>query len=137
MKQGSDTTWSSGVSIAYSVDGLSKGSYSFVVYFFDASNNSVSDTVIVTVSDATNPTVNSPSDVDYNEGETGNTINWIGSDTYPDYYRVFRNGVKEGTDSSWSSGVSVAYDVDGLSKGTYTYVIHFFDVSNNRFKLSN
>ena len=113
------------------VDGRSLGTYTYEIHFFDTTNNTISDTVVVTVSDSTTPTTTAPANINYNEGTTGNNITWTGTDTNADYYRLYLDGVKQGSDITWTSGVDVVIDVDGLPLGTYTYVIHFFDTTNN------
>ncbi|MCY3410656.1 MAG: hypothetical protein INQ03_03365 [Candidatus Heimdallarchaeota archaeon] len=129
-KEGDDVSWTNGT-ISIDIDGLLVGEYNYTIWIFDASNNSISDTVIITVIDTTLPVVNSPLDITYGEGEINNNITWSATDAYPDYYRVFKDGIQVGVDAAWTSGESIVLDIDGLQKGEYSYVIYYFDASNN------
>lgn len=80
--------------------------------------------------DVTPPDLNSPSDVTYYEGSTGNTINWIGGDRHPGVYNVTLDGNIYITDSTWFNG-TITVNVDGLSSGTHTVVISLYDTSGN------
>ena len=69
------------------------------------------------------PIVNSPLDIIYVEGDTGNNITWEISDDDPSYWLVFRDGVHI-DDSSWENkNETVIVDVDGLTVGNYMFMI--------------
>ncbi|MFW9804275.1 MAG: DUF2341 domain-containing protein, partial [Candidatus Thorarchaeota archaeon] len=68
-------TWV-GAETSISVDGLSLGTHNLTIKVFDMHSNSVTDTMYVTVEDTTNPIINHPPDVIYNETSTGNMIQW-------------------------------------------------------------
>jgi len=72
------------------------------------------------------PTLNQPSDVSYTEGETGNSISWIATDTDPSTYTISQDGFQIAS-GSWNSGSSIVIDIDGLVQGTYQYTIEVFD----------
>ncbi len=125
----SSGSWSSGVGIAYDIDGLSEGTYNFTIALMDVDGFSVSDTVWVTVTPAhtpTPPSINHPADITYIEGTTGYSIVWTGTDDNPSTYSIYRDGTLFSS-GSWSSGVGIAYDIDGLSEGTYNFTIVLFD----------
>jgi hypothetical protein len=124
-----DTVWSNGT-ITVAIDGLSVGTYTIIIQVYDLYNNSRSDTVIVTVVDATLPDLDSPSDFSYTEGTTGNTISWIAGDRHPDLYNITLDGNLYIPDSTWSNG-TIIIDVDGLSLGPHTIVITLYDSSGN------
>ncbi|MHA2029611.1 MAG: beta strand repeat-containing protein, partial [Candidatus Kariarchaeaceae archaeon] len=126
----SSSVWGSGIPIVYSVDGYAKGTYNVTITVFDTSNNSKSDTVIVIVNDTTNPSVNSPTDAQYSEGSTGNTIDWTSTENYPETYIIYQNGSQIDT-NSWTSGIPINHDINGLPKGGYNFTIIIFDASNN------
>ena len=68
--------------------------------------------------------ISQPPDISYTEGDTGTTISWeVTSNliTNPTY-NITRDEVELETDS-WSSGVPIMINVDGLSVGTYEYKI--------------
>ncbi|MBY9005507.1 MAG: hypothetical protein KGD63_01990 [Candidatus Lokiarchaeota archaeon] len=67
------------------------------------------------------PSLNSPSDISYIEGDTGNSITWTATDDNPTAYTITRNG-QQVASNSWSSGSAIIINVDGLLDGTYTYV---------------
>ncbi len=71
-------------------------------------------------------TVNSPTDFSYEYGSTGNIIAWVATSSIPQSYTVYRNGVGVGS-GSWVSGVSIDFNVDGLTLGTYNYTVVFSD----------
>ncbi len=127
----SATSWSSGTAVSYSIDGLALGSYTIVITFLDASSNSVSDTVTITVTDTTAPLTDNPADVSYELGSTGNSISWTATDLDPDTYSITMDGIEVVSATSWSSGTAVPYSIDGLAVGSYTIVITFLDSSSN------
>ncbi len=123
-------SWTSGVPIIINVDGLTIGSYNYIINVTDVYDNSVTDVVIVTVEDTTDPVVDSPIDITYEEGTTGHVISWTATDNNPGNYTIYRDGV-EVDSSSWISGVPIAINVDGLTVGIYNYTINITDESNN------
>jgi len=66
------------------------------------------------------PILNSPSNINYQVGDTGNSITWTATDDNPSTYTVIR-GTAQVASGSWSSGSPITVSVDGLSEGTYTY----------------
>ncbi len=86
--------------------------------------------LVIKSADNTNPTIDSPDDVTYEEDETGNSIPWTATDTNPYMYSITKDGVvvKEGY---WESGEGIEINVDGLSVGDYTYVCTVNDTGGN------
>ncbi|KKL86255.1 hypothetical protein LCGC14_1946560, partial [marine sediment metagenome] len=123
-------TWVDGQTFTVDVDGLSCGTYTFNITVVDIDGNSVSDIVIVTVVDGTFPTLTSPADITFNEGDTGNEIAWTANDLNPATYSITKDGTEIEADN-WVDGQTFTVDVDGLSYGTYTYVITVYDVDGN------
>jgi len=80
--------------------------------------------LVIEGADTTDPLIDSPDDVTYEEDETGNNIPWTATDANP-YDGVV---VEEGY---WDSGVAISIDVDGLSVGDYTYVCTVNDTGGN------
>ncbi|MFW9964355.1 MAG: hypothetical protein ACFFCX_12365 [Candidatus Sifarchaeia archaeon] len=124
--------WNSSLeTISISVDGLAVGSYTYVLEVTDIGSLTANDTVLVIVSDGTLPTIDSPLDITYNESVTGYSITWNPSDSNPQNYTIYRDGlpVKSGL---WnSSGETISISVDGLAMGSYTYMIVVEDVGQN------
>ncbi|OLS16847.1 MAG: Membrane lipoprotein TmpC precursor [Candidatus Heimdallarchaeota archaeon LC_2] len=76
------------------------------------------------------PEINSPHDITYNEGDTGNKIEWIGNDNNPSNYNVERDG-ESIQGGKWISGIPIVIVVDDLIAGIYSYTIFLEDVIGN------
>ena len=111
------------------LDGLDLGEYNYTLAVFDISGNSVSDTVLVSVSDTISPTLDNPDDVQYECGSAGNQIIWSPQDLKPDSYDLYRNGTL--IDSGTWDGSDIVVVVDGLDFGTYNFTLVVSDTSNN------
>jgi hypothetical protein len=121
-------TWD-GSDIFIDIDGLARGSYTYVCNVYDYFYTQSSDTVEVTVIDTTSPIIDSPIDVDYEEASTGNTITWVASDFNPNYYNVTLDG-EFYVGGVWD-GTPIEIDIDGLIWGTYTFNCFVFDLDWN------
>jgi len=120
-------TWDTGT-LVIEVDDIEEGEHEIQITIFDVDGNSASDNVtVLVIEDDSAPTVDSPEDVVYVEGTTGNIIEWSPEDDYPDYYEVSFNGTTEFT-GSWG-GSRIAYTVDGLSPGTHEFQLTVYDSS--------
>jgi parallel beta-helix repeat protein len=117
-----------GSAIAVSVDGLSIGVHNYTVVVNDTSGNMAKDTVLVNVWDLP-PELDSPSDLIFEVGTTGNNIFWNASDYNPDTYVIFMNDSL--VDSGTWDGLPITFSVDGLSTGAYSYSIRLNDTSDN------
>ncbi|MFW9870508.1 MAG: hypothetical protein ACFFEL_12855, partial [Candidatus Thorarchaeota archaeon] len=122
---------SSSETITVSVDGQPVGTYNYTIRVFDVGGSSVSDTVMVFVQDGTPPTINSPTDIVYNQGETGNSITWSPIDLHPESYEIYRDSVLIRTGAWNSSSESISISVDGLTQGEYNYTISVSDIGGN------
>ena len=127
-----DGPWSGG-DININIDGLAYGSYTYVCFVNDTEGQSASDSVEVTVTDNAAPILNSPSDVIYTEGDTGNNIIWIATDNNPATYVVYKDGVSYDT-NTWTSGLSIVVSIDGLSSSQYNFTIVVVDQAGNSEK---
>ncbi len=120
--------WSTGT-LSVDIDELSAGSYEYVITLYDASGNSAAETVSVIVEEPCAPLLDSPPDLNYDEGTTGHLIVWNPSDSYPSHYVVKRNGsVLES--ASWS-GMRIEYAVDGMPPGFYVYSLTVYDLAGH------
>ena len=72
------------------------------------------------------PSINQPSDISYTEGDIGNSIQWTATDSDPSTYTITQNGAQIDS-GSWISGNTISTNIDGLSQGTYTYIITISD----------
>ncbi len=121
--------WDSGGTITIETSELFIGTYNFTVMAFDASNNNVSDGLWVTIEDTTLPSINSPDDMEIDEGDIGEVIPWEGSDLDSAFYEVLRNGTTI-LSGEWS-GTYFHIPLDGLSSGVYNYTLVLTDGSGN------
>ncbi|TFH07321.1 MAG: hypothetical protein E4H14_08780 [Candidatus Thorarchaeota archaeon] len=71
------------------------------------------------------PSVNHPSNIEYTEGETGNSIVWLGYSEMPYEYIIEMDSSPVHT-AVWNGG-TVSYNVDGLTNGTYVFSITLYD----------
>ena len=124
-----DGPWGGG-DIYIDIDGLEYGIYAYVCTVNDTDGQEASDTVVVTVTDSVTPVLNSPADVSYSMGATGNSITWTATDNNPGTYEILENGIIIDTDT-WVSGLPIVISVDGLPVGTYTYTIIVSDEAGN------
>jgi parallel beta-helix repeat protein len=118
-----------GSSIDLDIDGLPVGIYEYEIVVFDSSANAATDSLLVTVSDSTNPMLSSPSDILYELGSTGNGIHWNASELDPNHYRILINGSIV-DHVSWNGG-EINHSIDGLSVGIYNFTIVAYDGSGN------
>ncbi len=88
--------------------------------------NAIDGSVVVERGPEITPVLNSPTDVSYQEGETGNSITWIPTDDNPTIYTITQNGTQIAS-GSWSSGNPITINVDGLSPDLYIYKITVYD----------
>ncbi len=68
------------------------------------------------------PIVSSPIDISFNEGDIGNSITWFITDTNPDTYIITQDGITVDS-GSWASESEITISLDGLTEGTYTFII--------------
>ena len=99
--------------------------YDEVLNYGYISNNASEKTL-----DITPPVLDSPADITYEEGTTGHIINWNATDNNPGNYIIYREGV-EVDSGSWTSGVAITINVDGLTVGSYNYTIKVTDAFSN------
>ncbi|MHA2277557.1 MAG: LamG-like jellyroll fold domain-containing protein, partial [Candidatus Kariarchaeaceae archaeon] len=125
-------SWTNAAVITHNIDGLTKGVYNYTIVITDTTGHRAIDAIFVTVVDGSNPIyVSVPNDLQYNEGDTANTLTWNSTDSYPDTYVIYRNESQVDT-GSWSNGADITINIDGLSKGVYNFTIVITDLSNNQ-----
>ena len=115
--------------VSSQLDGLSLGVYNYTVYLLDIDDNWQRDIVFVTVIDGTAPVLDSPSDLEYEQGDTGNEIVWTPSDLHPISYEVLLDGNSIAADD-WTGG-AITVSADGLVAGTYEFTLVVTDVGGN------
>ncbi|MGQ4873628.1 MAG: DUF3344 domain-containing protein [Promethearchaeia archaeon] len=75
------------------------------------------------------PIIDSPIDVYYQVGTTGNTITWNPYDQVPAYYVIYKNGTVYAKDT-WN-GSAITVNIDGLAVGIYNFTCFVNDSSGN------
>ncbi len=93
----------------------------------------VISTICVPAQSQTSPSVSTPDDISYTEGATGNYIEWYVSFDFPLHYSIQRNNSVLGLgcgDLGGNSG-NITICVDGLSVGTWNYLLFVDDYGDN------
>src|SRR5271157_206242 len=95
------------------------------VYMAGDTDPAMTQAWIVKIAPYSKPTITSPSDYQYLVGSTGNLITWNVTDdtTLNPWYQVYRNGTLIVSNSTWTSGVAVDVNVDGLDVGVHGFTI--------------
>ncbi|MBD3408425.1 MAG: hypothetical protein GF411_20040 [Candidatus Lokiarchaeota archaeon] len=117
-----------GNTITISIDGLAIGIHNYTIRVFSDFGEDT-DTVYVEVEDTTSPTINSPEDIEYDEGETGNVIQWTPSDAAPSFYQITRNDTIV-LNGYWN-GSALSINIDHLNPGVYIYSLRVEDSSGH------
>ncbi len=122
-------TDSKGDDISFPVHDLYLGNYTYTMTLFDIFGRNVTDSVNVTVyRDLRAPVINATGDLVYEEGYTGNYLNWSAEENNPRVYNLTRDGevIMNGT---WS-GHNLSLVIDGLDVGIFVYNMSFTDYFN-------
>ena len=91
----------------------------------------VTKTHYFTVVDTIAPVLDSPADVAYTVGSTGNVIDWNPTDLRPNSYEVFVDGVSTYSGSWNLTSEHIVINVDGNSVGSYNYTCVVHDEAGN------
>ena len=129
------TPWTNGTKITFNIpDGLLPGDRVFKISFTDIYDNTISDSVTMTVRDMMDPIITStPPDFTVVVGYTEANISWTATDHVPDTYTISLEGSGVVTTATaWSSGTEITYDIPvGLAVGVYNYTINITDNSDH------
>ncbi|MHA1928064.1 MAG: hypothetical protein ACTSV2_05715 [Candidatus Thorarchaeota archaeon] len=117
--------------ILFSLPQLELGTYNITLFVYDESGNSGYDFVLVSVSDLTLPTIDSPIDITFVEGEVGFEIIWYAADLHPVTYLIIQDGVTIHTGNWNSSSEAISWSLDYLSHGNYTIRLRVEDIVGN------
>jgi len=115
----------------WNMDDESLGSHFVIVTVRDNAGLETTKTHYFTVVDTTNPVLDSPSDIEYALGDTGNEIDWAPTDVRPSSYEVFIDDVSTFTGSWNDTSEHIILDVDGLAIGSYNYTCVVYDEAGN------
>ena len=119
------------ITVTISADGLTLGTHNFTIRVIDIGGNSATDSVDVVVIDGKQPTITSPEDLAFNEGETGHSITWHAYDEHPFRYEISCDDELVKTGLWNASGDAITFNVDNLGVGAHAVVIEVFDVAGN------
>lgn len=122
---------SSSETISASAVGLPLGVYNYTIVVFDYGGNSVSDTVMVTISDLTPPSVLDVADLSIPEGFVGAELVWNGSDLHPDRFEVWVDNIMVDSGPWNSSSEAIGVALDDLAYGNHSITVVFIDESHN------
>lgn len=118
-----------GQNITVNLERLFLGNYSITISLFDAFDRESNDTVFVHIyEDIRPPQITTTGDLVYEEGYTGNVIEWAAEESNPLYYNLTLNG-ESLANGTWS-GENYSLNVDRLAVGVYNYNISFTDYFN-------
>jgi len=122
-------SWTSG-ELEVSIDGLSEGVRSLSMVIRDIDGNTASDPVdVLVILDEIDPIINSPDDITYLVGATGNSIIWEPEDLNPGSYLVqYNNSLL--IEGAWE-GSRIVLNVDGLAPGNHRFEITVSDGTDN------
>ncbi|MBY9007634.1 MAG: hypothetical protein KGD63_12865 [Candidatus Lokiarchaeota archaeon] len=123
-------TWISGNPISIDVSGLIVDIYNYTLNTSNLYGYWSSDTVYVTVHPIVDPILDLEDDFSYTEGESGNYINWIASDLFPNTFSISRNG-SEIDSGTWTNMQLYFVNIDGLTPGIYEFIFNVSDKLEN------
>ncbi|MFW9919493.1 MAG: hypothetical protein ACFFED_07825 [Candidatus Thorarchaeota archaeon] len=104
---------------------------SFTIRFWVAAAGDLATSLDVSVSvlvpAGSPPVIDSPADIEYDLGDTGNSIVWTPSDDNPSSYEIFLDSISVRTGAWNTSGETISIVVDGHTLGTYNYTLQVID----------
>lgn len=115
-------------SIRIDLYGLSIGHYFYTLALLSYFGESASDSVDITVLEATAPIIIAQDDVVSWEG-TGESINWEVIHSYPEWYSIYVNGTVD-ISEPWT-GSNIIYFLEGFSVGYYNVTLAVSSQSGN------
>ncbi len=118
--------------ITVNVDGHSLGVYNYTLVVEDVHGHVAIDTVMVTVTDETDPIIDHPSDVSFLVGQTGQSIEWHPEDDNPNQYAIGMDGHIVRTGQWNSTAETISLNLDGLAVGVHNVTITVWDASDNQ-----
>ncbi|MFW9840316.1 MAG: Ig-like domain-containing protein, partial [Candidatus Thorarchaeota archaeon] len=128
---GAITDYTAPYSQNWNLDDETLGSHFVIVTVRDNVGLETTKTHYFTVVDTIDPVLNSPSDIEYTFGDSGNSIDWNATDIRPSSYEVFVDDVSTFTGSWNDTSEHIILDVDGLAVGTYNYTCVVYDEAGN------
>ncbi|MGY5852152.1 MAG: hypothetical protein RTU92_01140 [Candidatus Thorarchaeota archaeon] len=119
-----------GNDISFSLVGDPLGDFFYELTVFDSVGYTAQDSVTVTVEDTTSPSwIDSPDNLQYQEGTTEHLLNWSFTDLLPDSWWLLIDNVT--VDSGAWDGSNISVDVGGFTEGVYNVTLAVNDTSGN------
>ncbi|MGY5876099.1 MAG: NosD domain-containing protein, partial [Candidatus Thorarchaeota archaeon] len=115
--------------ITVNVDGYAYGTYTTTVTIWDVDQNTVTDSVTISVYDDIAPTISHLPNTEAFVDGSGQELVWEVSDLHPDQYQISRDGVELSSGSPWAGTIGIT--IDGLAVGVYTYSLVITDLDGN------
>lgn len=110
--------------------GNSWSGYSGIVsYVINGTANSI-DRYPSPLIDVNSPTVDSPNDVRFEEGETGYSITWSPEDELPHRYEIQKDGAVQ-EQGTWDGG-AISFEITGLTLGAFNFTLQVEDGTGNK-----
>jgi parallel beta-helix repeat protein len=127
LDEGFSNSWDNGTHGNYWTDYSGSGPYTIPGLAGSADNHPFFWDYIPP--DNTDPIINHPADIEYEEGSTGHSITWALFDEYPSKYEVYRD--HNLIESRIWNGSNIVIDIDGLNAGVYNYTLVVYDKIGN------
>jgi hypothetical protein len=109
----------------------SSSNYTYTITLWNEAGYYTNAEFYVLVHDYVAPTINSPENIVIQEGETGYSISWNGSDLHPHTYEMYRN-FELFASGLWNSSSDVfTISLDGLPYGNTIFSIVLIDENGN------
>jgi hypothetical protein len=128
---GAITDYTAPYSQNWNLDDESLGSHLIIVTVRDNAGNEVTKTHYFTVVDTVAPVLDSPADIEFDEGETGYAIDWTPTDIRPTSYEVFVDEASTFVGTWNSTTEHIIVHLDGLTSGEYNYTCVVYDEGGN------
>ena len=115
----------------WNLDDASLGSHFIDVTVRDNAGHEVTKRHYITVVDSIAPTIDSPTDIEIDEGDIGEFVVWDPTDIRSDHYVILEDGVTV-AGNDWNASLeTISYSLDGLAVGAYNYTCIVYDAAGN------
>ncbi len=123
--------WINTTEYTYNFTGYGIGVYDLVLVVMDQNDNIAEDEITLTIHEVDVPVIVGPESAEYYITETGNTIQWNITDDYVNMFTVYRGSEELESGDINPDEPFVIVSIDGLSAGTYEYMLSANDTSGN------
>ena len=124
--------WNSSSEIfSIDVSQMPMGIYNYTLLVTDVGGNSVTDTVLVNITDQTLPFFNNPTEMSISDGSLDNGISWSITEVNPDLYELHIDDALTQSGIWNSSQEILTVYLNGTTLGVYNFTVTVYDTSNN------